>query len=445
MPALSIARTALATSAVLLGLVGHAALADANTYAPTRLDDPIPGKCKPSDCSLREALIAANRHGGRDTIVARGGKVYGLTISPQGGDDASGGDLNITDPLTITHSGHKRAAVDAGAIPGGDGVFFLSSPSGASVTLSGLVIRNGSAGNGGGIFVKRGSLKLSRSIVSGNFAGGDGGGIEHNGGSLSLLKSAVKGNISASDGGGINAIAGSLTIKRSSVSGNTIGSGGPDEGGGIATSVPAVIQSSTVSGNKTISGDGGGIFAQLTTAKLTMTNYTLANNSAAGGGDATLGNGGGIFAQLTADVSLNDVTIAHNRADADNSANSNVGGGFRTASGASLSIENSLVVSNAGTGGEADDCNGAAFTDLGHNLSTTGCVGGSTSQAKIGPLANNGGPTKTIALLGGSPAIDHGSPRKPGSGGTACAKTDQRGVKRPQGERCDVGAYERKP
>jgi hypothetical protein len=303
------------------------------------------------------------------------------------------------------------------------------------------VIRNGSAGNGGGIFVKRGSLKLSKSIVSGNFAGGDGGGIEHNGGSLSLLNSGVKGNLSASDGGGINAIAGSLTIKRSSVSGNTIGSGGPDEGGGIATSVPAVIRSSTVNGNKTVSGDGGGIE---TTAKLAMTNDTVAQNSAAGGGDPTLGNGGGIFAQLTADVSLNDVTIAHNRADADNSGNSNVGGGFRTASGAALNIENSLVVSNAGTGGEADDCYGAAFTDLGHNLSSTGCVGGSTSQAKIGPLANNGGPTKTIALLAGSPAIDHGSPRKPGSGGTACAKTDQRGVKRPQGERCDVGAYERK-
>src|SRR5262249_60524242 len=60
----------------------------------------------------------------------------------------------------------------------------------------------------------------------------------------------------------------------------------------------------------------------------------------------------------------------------------------------------------------------------------------------LAPLADNGGPTFTQALIVGSPAIDMGSPDAPGSGGTACEATDQRGVVRPVGARCDVGAFE---
>ncbi len=60
----------------------------------------------------------------------------------------------------------------------------------------------------------------------------------------------------------------------------------------------------------------------------------------------------------------------------------------------------------------------------------------------LGPLANNGGPTQTHALLAGSPAIDAGNPATPGSGGNACEATDQRGYARPAGLACDIGAYE---
>ncbi len=61
---------------------------------------------------------------------------------------------------------------------------------------------------------------------------------------------------------------------------------------------------------------------------------------------------------------------------------------------------------------------------------------------RLGSLANNGGPTQTHALLAGSDAIDAGNPATPGSGGDACLATDQRGVARPQGATCDIGAFE---
>src|SRR5262249_62138661 len=74
-------------------------------------------------------------------------------------------------------------------------------------------------------------------------------------------------------------------------------------------------------------------------------------------------------------------------------------------------------------------------------------VGDTTSNIlgvdpKLGSLADNGGPARTNALLATSPAIDAGDPAPPGSGGAACRGTDERGVPRPQGARCDIGAFE---
>src|SRR5262249_30285903 len=63
-------------------------------------------------------------------------------------------------------------------------------------------------------------------------------------------------------------------------------------------------------------------------------------------------------------------------------------------------------------------------------------------DAKLGPLDDYGGPTLTHALVSGSPAIDGGNPAAPGSGGTACPTTDQRGETRPSGAACDVGSFE---
>ena len=102
------------------------------------------------------------------------------------------------------------------------------------------------------------------------------------------------------------------------------------------------------------------------------------------------------------------------------------------------------------------DCASVVASE-GHNLvgDRTGCsfspsgagdiLGTATAPVdpRLGPLAGNGGPTPTHAPGDGSRAIDAGDPGAPGSGGTACEATDQRGVSRPQGSRCDIGAYER--
>jgi hypothetical protein len=105
-------------------------------------------------------------------------------------------------------------------------------------------------------------------------------------------------------------------------------------------------------------------------------------------------------------------------------------------SGGSITLHNTII-SNSPVGG---NCSGI-MTSQGYNLdsgNTCGLAGStdlSNTDPKIGPLQDNGGPTFTHALLSGSPAIDQGD-------NTNCPATDQRGVSRPKGSSCDIGAYE---
>jgi Ca2+-binding RTX toxin-like protein len=158
----------------------------------------------------------------------------------------------------------------------------------------------------------------------------------------------------------------------------------------------------------------------------TLTNVTISGNSAAE-------EGGGLVAYEP--VSLNNVTITGNTANSDGDASGD-GGGIVQAGGA-ITIRNSIVAGNVDGGGEAPDCSGPVASG-GHNIlgSGAGCSGFTGVgdlvgvDPLLGPLADNGGPTPTHALLKGSPAVD--------AGGTDCAPTDQRGLPR----NCDVGAYE---
>jgi hypothetical protein len=96
----------------------------------------------------------------------------------------------------------------------------------------------------------------------------------------------------------------------------------------------------------------------------------------------------------------------------------------------------------------ADSCSGTGITANAHNLEHPGnsCGFSGTDLIGVNPLlgalASNGGPTQTMKLSAGSPAIGNGDMATPGSGGNACESTDQRGVTRPVGARCDIGAYE---
>lgn len=336
---------------------------------------------------------------------------------------------------------------------------------------------------GGGIY-NRGTLTLVNSTVSGNRVGGDregrgiGGGIR-NIGTVILASSTVDGN-RAGQGGGIRN-SGTITITKSTVSGNT-----GTNGAGIKNSGTVTLTESTVSGNITPSNEGGGIWNNgtlsltrsivtgnhagrvgggiLNSGTLTLTNSTVSGNSVigrlGGGGILTWGgtvtlvnstvsgnsgvNGGGI-ANVGAAITLNNVTVSGNTA-------SSSGGGL--SSSGTVVLANTIIAGNVAT--TDPDCSGTTpITSSGFNLigDATGCgftgapgdlVGTATSPIDplLGPLQDNGGPTFTHALLPGSPAIDAGNPVTPSSGGTACEATDQRGVSRPQGLACDIGAYE---
>ena len=146
-------------------------------------------------------------------------------------------------------------------------------------------------------------------------------------------------------------------------------------------------------------------------------------------------------------LTLSNVTVADNVADGEGVGAGDGGGVFLGVGEAD--VRNTIIAGNVDPGGEAPDCGGQPLTSHGHNLirNTTGCTltgdltGNVTADPLLGPLQNNGGPTKTHALLPGSAARDTGNPAAPGSGGDACLAGDQRAVARPIAA-CDIGATE---
>jgi predicted outer membrane repeat protein len=152
--------------------------------------------------------------------------------------------------------------------------------------------------------------------------------------------------------------------------------------------------------------------------------------------------GGGIY-NVGTQATVTNVTISNNAAEQG-------GGAIYNDFEATISLKNSIVAHSLGANGlPGENCIGSTVS-LGHNFSSDGTCGfdapGDLSgfEPKLGPLADNGGPTLTHALLEGSPAIDNGD-------NASCPATDQRGVNRPLDGNgngstvCDVGAYEFAP
>jgi hypothetical protein len=215
-------------------------------------------------------------------------------------------------------------------------------------------------------------------------------------------------------------------IVKSTIAGNHA----DGRGGGIVVVMRTVsVSSSTLAGNSAVA-QGGGI--AVADGRLAITDSTVASNQSTGAG------GGGIAATgAGADVSANAITVARNSA-------GDSGGGLLYAPAAfGFSVENSLIVLNTAAAGP--DCVSSSadpFDSQGHNVLSTraDCDGFNAPRdivrgnPKIGPLRRNGGPTKTIALRKGSPAIGHA---KRGS----APNRDQRGRKRDRHP--DAGAFER--
>jgi hypothetical protein len=275
----------------------------------------------------------------------------------------------------------------------------------------------GISNTSGGKWPRFGTATVSNSIFSGNRAE-HGGGISNTSGgkwprfgTATVSNSIFSGNRADYYGGAIDNTSGTVTVNNSILSGNSADTGGAiDSSGGTVS-----LSNSTLSGNS--AGAGGGISNE--GSMVIVSNSTFAGNSA--GRD-----GGGIRIPIGT-VTVSNSTFSGNRA--------STGGGIRNAEG-TVTLGNTIVA-NSPTGG---NCSGY-IVDGGGNLSypETSCSG-INSDPKLGPLQDNGGPTWTMALLPGSAALD-------AANDAICAappvdNRDQRGVTRPQGLHCDIGAYE---
>lgn len=375
-------------------------------------------------------------------------------------------------------------------VDGNDAGSVVVIPVGATATIDGVTLRNGTASTGAGIHNK-GTLTLRNSTVTGNLCldGYGGAGIRSQG-SLTLINSTVSGNSCSGGyygGGGIRSDA-STTLIDSTISGNTTNA---TPGGGLfAASGSVQLINTRIENNVTGAGfflSGAGLYVR-DAASLSLTNSTVSGNLIAGvfGGLSGVGAGvfvsrtpftasastfagnsasyraGGIFAYQCNPTQLRNCTISDNSGTglvtvgAANSAitvlNCTIAGnassydcgGFSHTSPGVAQVRNSIIAGNSGNFGASPDLDGA-FQSLGHNLIgsslggtgfTNGVLGDQVGVANPGlaPLANNGGPTLTRALLPGSPAINAGDP-------LVFELFDQRGVPRSAGS-ADVGAFE---
>ena len=416
--------------------------------------------------TLREAIFAANLDISVDGSVAGNGAdtIYfdtSLFATPQT-LTLHKGDLDITEALTIEATYlPENVTIDANGL---SRVFNITVGAG-NVTLNGLSLTGGrTTGDnlnsadlthaGGGIrFLSDGALTLTSSTISGNSTAGTlarGGGI-FSLGSVSLISSTLSGNSTAGNyahGGGIYTSSGEVTLTSSTVSGNSTAGFGADGGGIHFRGSTVTLTSSTVSGNSTTGdrSDGGAIYSQ---SAVTVASSTVSGNSTAG----LLADGGGIYSKGA--VTLMHSTITDNHA---NGVSATAGGLWNLDD--PVTITNSIVAGNTAGGGSPDIRPGTGiftvnFSLIGDQAGTglaeaqtpdaSGNLIGSAAGAGIidpllGPIANNGGPTQTHALLAGSLAIDAGDP------GIALnsAEFDQRGAPfvRVFVSRIDMGAFE---
>jgi len=349
------------------------------------VDDGVPGVLH---CSLREAIAYAAPG---DTI----------DFAVTGTITLTSGELVITNDLTINGPGATNLTVS------GNNASRVFSFNSVTASISGLTVANGrpSTYGGAGINNTGGSLVVSNCSVTANSAGMSGG--IYNNGNLTVIGSIISDNYDNVVAGGIYS-PGTLKLINSTLGGNSCAGGGAYGAGGLYMAGTGYITNTTISGNR--GGEGGGILSYR--GMLWLCNSTVHANQ-------------GRIAQI-----------------------------YVTAS-STLHLFNALVAGNTNRNGGIVDLwvnpHGSSLISHDYNLigNTIGAtITGVTTHdlygvdPLLGPLAENGGPTPTHALLPGSPAIDHGS-----SGGLA---TDQRGLPRPfnfpayydADDGSDIGAYE---
>ncbi|MBL36818.1 MAG: hypothetical protein CMP07_00240 [Xanthomonadales bacterium] len=410
-----------------------------NSNADTVADD--------GECTLREAINSArfNAPSGSSANECSAGSpspaedVITFTADVTGSILVTGRFQTVSEPLAIHGPGRDVLALDATNSP--DGVFATSAP----LSFHGLTVRNAvttgndntfqvgapaifsecrfadNSSDGAGALFVLGDVTIDRCVFERNTASeaAGGGAIFGNNPNLSILisRSRFSQNEATSGSGGALRLSGSGTvvdIVDSTFDGNSADAGG----GGVSVSgSDLLVTNSTFSGNE--SGSFGGGLVVNAGATLSIASSTIAGNSARAGG----GLSSGIPA---ADASLRNTILAGNT-DSDNGVEPDCSGNFTTGGHNIVGIPGSFC------SGFVDTVDGDQVGDSGNPINPL-----------LGPLADNGGPTPTRALLPGSPAIEAGNPAGCADALGVPLTQDQRGQPRPapSGTPCDVGAFE---
>src|SRR5438270_976160 len=394
-------------------------------------------------CTLRAAIEEANAHTGGDGIffsipTTDPGYSNGMwTINvPRALPD-------ISDAVNISGRVADKLTVQLGGASAHLRIFHISAT--GTVNFFGITIARGQAPNDGSAGSGLRNLSATFNITKCAFVNDYVTAI-HNRGTMNIAESTITGGNTASIGGGINNN-GTLTIRDTTISGNLSGTGG-----GIWNNGTVNVIGCTISDNLAFADSnskGGGIYNEITTGRANITGCTISGNTSSGGG-------GGIY--NGAMMSVTNSTVSGNSSHA--GAAIDVG----PYGGTVLNIKSTIVALNTNNNYpfEGPDVGSAFFTSAGFNLigKTDGSTGFNAAtdltgtnaaplNPKLGPLKDNGGPTYTMALLSGSPAIDKGT----SNGLTGTLTIDQRGVGYARtinksianatgGDGTDIGAFE---
>jgi hypothetical protein len=429
--------------------------ASAASFTTTRFDDPAPNGCLPADCSLREAVRAANATSGA-TITLRAG-TYTLTI--RGNDTPSPnvkvGDLDLMKPMTINGAGSGSTVIRAGTAKGaGIHRIFDNFAAAPGVKISNMSIRYGSdvEARTGGCIKNTGTLTLSHVIVALCTSPVGGGGVSSYG-NLTVDYSTISNNSVASasrqvNGGGLSSgpqssgAPGTVTVTHSSISNNSARSTRPyiGYGGGFVNTATMTIQDSVITNNVADSSAGGLSDPHFSSpaGSLTIQRTTFAGNKAtrdAGGmtndGVATIsattfsanqggyqcsgtdcdqGYVGGLLSTKTATTRVFNSTFSGNWCRIG-------GGGLAQSAGGFLYVRSSTIVNNTcatRAGGISSNANGTVYlmnTIVANNTAPIGpdCMQLFTSQGynlveTPGPYCKFTGNTSTN-ILGRDPIL----------------------------------------
>jgi mucin-19 len=332
---------------------------------------------------------------------------YSISFSVTGTIDLTSPLPDLDNNINLEGPGASDLTVQRDSSASAFSVFTVDS--GVTVILSGMTIAGGDAGsaNGGGV-CNGGTLTLTDCTVSGNSvteaSTGGGGGI-YNDGMLTVTNSTFSAN----------------TVTATS---NIAGGSDYEYGGGLYNVGTATVTDSTISNNSASDGGGvgnggygGGLY---NVGMLTVVNSTFTGNSVTQGG-------GGLFNAGAA--TLTNCTVGFNVASYD-------GGGIFTGAENGVGDVGDLTLNNTIVAGNGAPTNPDLY---GTYTGSYNLIGG---NPLLGPLADNGGPTQTMALLPGSPAIDAGSNALAVDANGNPLTTDQRGLPRVVGTAVDIGAFE---